>query len=184
MTKADRYLIWERDDARLMVEARRASGGNILYAVRLRAYFGGYAWQPPQEVRLLAEYYDSRPRILIEDLDGNGYNSGLKGLGTGTLIMNTATQLFRAAHPLDTLVEGRLSEEDPQDPKDPEIAAQCRADRERFWAGYGLRKTTNSVYGPKITGKLGDMAVQRVDRMIQGRIPTMIELDAFRDDQL
>lgn len=171
--------IWEKDGARVSAKADRGLGGNIVYRVELVARLRPDVVSGRQRVFLTAEYERSRQRIYIEDVVGNGYDSGIQGIGTGTLLVNTAIQMFRGHHPPGMAVEGHLSSQG--DPDDAKTATHCHTNRVRFWAGYGLHDAGRTLYGALLKGTLQDMEARRVDRTILGRIPVMIRLDEFRE---
>jgi len=129
------------------------------------------------EVKLLAAYEKSHPRIYIEDVQGNGYYSGLQGKGIGTLLFNTALQVFNSKYNQDTEVYGELSTID--DPEELGEAKRCEIIRENFWRSFGFCIINGGRLGKIITAKLGNLRIKNSNELIEDVFPRFIEIEKF-----
>jgi len=154
-----------------------SKGLNHNYDVILSGRIQGSRMLQPK-VKLLAAFEAHRPRLYIEDLQGNGYSSGTQGQGIGTLLFNTALLIFQRDYPPEMAVYGELS--DVGDPTDPALAQECRERREGFWSSFGFTVVPGGRLGTTITALLGNLRPKTQDVRIHERFPRYVELERFR----
>lgn len=134
-----------------------------------------------QRVCILAAFEPQNRRIFMEDLRGNGHGSGLQGQGIGTLLFNTVLQLFQSKYPTDTLVYGELSTN--RDPKEPSLARICAERREGYWSSFGFRVEEDPRQERFILATLGELALKRHGKDIQGLFPRFVDLSELSHGQ-
>jgi len=159
-----------------LLTIQESPGFSRKYNVELSGCLHGCAMLEPK-VRLLAAFEPFRPRLCIEDVQGNGYSSGIQAQGIGTLLFNTALQLLLQRYPPEMLVYGELS--DVGDSRDPSPAKECKDRRERFWRSFGFDVGSGGYTGTTITSALCALRLKTQDVRIHGRFPRYIELDRF-----
>jgi hypothetical protein len=108
-------------------------------------------------VRLMGRFLNTN-LFMIDDIQGNGYYSGLQGKGIGTLLVNVMITILKEAGCDETEVSGDLTQ--VGDPDEPNLAAKCKEGRERFWQSFGFGITPISRCD-QIRAKVKDLQVVR-----------------------
>lgn len=161
-----------------LLTIRESSGADRSYDIVLSGKLHGcYMLEP--KVKLLAVFESHRQRLYIEDVQGNGYKTGIQAQGIGTLLFNTALQLFKRDYPSEMLVYGELSE--IGDPTDPVLAKECKDRRESYWSSFGFTIGSGGYTGTTITAVLGELKPKTQDVRIHGQFPRYVALERFID---
>lgn len=130
--------------------------------------------EAPREVVLRAVYTPLTEKVYLIDLAGNGEGSGLESIGIGTLMLNTAIQIFRADCPEETHITGELTDvDDPQE--DIELAKSCRERRSRFVKSFGLKIKAGYPWST-CYGMLNEIHLKTEPIFIRGMFPRYVEL--------
>ena len=174
------HSCYEQDGFKLEIEESEKYDGTINITVNLSGPFIGVR-NNNKKVTLFAAYEPARKRIWIEDIQGNGYYSGIYGKGTGKLLVNTLLQIAVNKYSSDLDVKGMLSE--VGDPVESPLKEQTAAHREKFWESFGFKVIDGPRDQRHICSKLGDLRCNRSETLIEGVFPNFVELIRFRETQ-
>lgn len=116
--------------------------------------------------------------IKIQDVQGNGYYSGLQGKGIGTLLFNTALQVLKYKYSEDIEVMGQMSPVD--DPKEPNLAEECRQRRACFWETFGFEIVTGKQHGWEwIKAKLKELN-PKMSGLVLNKYSRFVNINEFK----
>lgn len=171
---------YEQDGFKLEVQEKQKLFDKTDYSITLTGPFKDAQTYKPK-VTLLATFEHDSKRIWIEDIQGNGYYSGLHGKGIGKLMVNTLLQVVKNKHAAALDVKGMLST--VGDPDDSPLKEQIAEHREKFWQSFGFCVSDGARNARYISAKLADLTYVRSEKLVEGVLPTFIELVRFKDTQ-
>lgn len=116
--------------------------------------------------------------IKIQDIQGNGYYSGLQGKGIGTLLFNTALQILKYKYSEDIKVMGQMSP--VGDPEEPNLAEECRQHRAGFWKSFGFEIVAGEQHGWElIKAKLKELN-PKMNGLVLNKYSRFVNINEFK----